>query len=49
MVYFSQQLFRREWISSVSKQTTVAANGRLTRQQLKELETKEMTPLQKFL
>ena len=31
----------------MSKQTTVAADGRLTRQQLKELETKEMTPLQK--
>ena len=32
----------------MSKQTPVSADGRLTRQQLKELETKEMTPLQKF-
>ena len=47
MVYFLQDFFRREWICFVSKQTTVSADG-MTRQQLKELETKEMTPLQKF-
>ena len=34
-------------VYSVSKRVETASNGRLTRQQLKELETKEMTPIQR--
>ena len=33
----------------MKKHETISANGKLTRQQLKELETKEMTPAQKVL
>ena len=32
----------------MNKPTTINADGKLTRQQLKELETKEMTPVQRF-
>ena len=32
----------------MNKTTTINAEGKLTRQQLKELEAKEMTPLQRF-
>ena len=32
----------------MNKPTTIDADGKLTRQQLKELEAKEMTPVQRF-